>query len=333
MEENIANGDRTTSPNLEEAERFPDHRRPSTPPVNVLGTPVDAWTLSPLLDLVVDWALHPQGMGKTILYANVHVLNTAYTDVLLLNQLCAASTVYCDGSGVRLGANLLGARLPPRMTGADWIDHLCSRACDYGLSLFLLGSGPGVAESAARVLRSRHPALRIAGTHHGFADESDISVIHAINRSSAHILLIGMGTPRQELWIGRHRGRIEIPVTWAVGALFDFVAGIERRGPQWALDHHLEWAARLMAKPAAHWRRYLIGNPLFVARVVRQRLLGVAQAPRRYCRRESISMRLRCEAHTASACDSVRDAGRVQRASAQFKQVDAFSRDSPCLHL
>ena len=64
-------------------------------------------------------------------------------------------------------------------------------------------------------------------------------------------------------------------MVWAVGALFDFVAGIERRGPRWMLDNHLEWAARLAAKPGTHWRRYLIGNPLFIVRVLRQRFFGL----------------------------------------------------------
>jgi N-acetylglucosaminyldiphosphoundecaprenol N-acetyl-beta-D-mannosaminyltransferase len=254
---------------------FPDGHGPEVTGVNVLGTPVDGWTLGELLDCVVYWATAAQDSVRTVLYANVHVLNSAYSHPILLEELRRASTVYCDGSGVRLGAFLLGERLPRRMTGADWIDRLCERATHKGLPLFLLGGAYGVADRAAHVLRRRHPGLPISGTHHGYGDETDPRVVETVNQSGAKILLVGMGTPRQELWIRRYREQLRPRVAWAVGAMFDFVAGIERRGPQWMLDHHLEWAARLRANPGSHWRRYLIGNPLFVARVLRQRSFGL----------------------------------------------------------
>ena len=242
---------------------------------NVLGVTVSGWRVDDLIDFAVQRSDAHESRRVTMLYANVHVLNTAYNDPLLHSELVGASTVYCDGSGVRVGAWILGHDLPARMTGADWIDVLCRRAAVEGRSLFFLGGQPGVAARSAQILMARHPGLKVAGSHHGFAEETDSEPIEAINRSGASILLIGMGSPRQERWIGRHRQALRPQVVWAVGALFDFVAGIERRGPRWMLENHLEWAARLEAKTGTHWRRYLIGNPLFIVRVLRQRFFGL----------------------------------------------------------
>jgi N-acetylglucosaminyldiphosphoundecaprenol N-acetyl-beta-D-mannosaminyltransferase len=246
------------------------------PSVDVLGVPVRSWVQSELVDQAVRWARDRTPTKRTILYANVHVLNTAYTDTGLLKALRSASTVYCDGSGVRLGAWLLGRRLPARMTGADWIDPLCHQASLASLSLFLVGGPEGVAARAADTLIGRYPGLRIVGTHHGYGSEAaDADLVASINRSAAGIVLVGMGTPRQERWIARWRAELDPPIVWAVGALFDFVAGLERRGPRWMLNMHLEWLARLAANPRERWRRCVLGNPRFVARVLGQRFLGL----------------------------------------------------------
>jgi N-acetylglucosaminyldiphosphoundecaprenol N-acetyl-beta-D-mannosaminyltransferase len=248
---------------------------PAKPFVDVLGVPVRSWEERELVEEAVRSAKHRESRA-TILYANVHVLNTAYKNASLRDELRTASTVYCDGSGVRLGAWLLGHELSTRLTGADWIEPLCARASREGVSLFLLGGADAVAAHAALTLIGRFPNLRIAGTHHGYSSQTtDAGLIETINRSAPGILLVGMGTPRQELWIGRWRSRLDVPVVWAVGALFDFIAGVERRGPRWLVNRHLEWAARLRANPRDRWRRYLMGNPRFVARVIRQRLLGL----------------------------------------------------------
>jgi N-acetylglucosaminyldiphosphoundecaprenol N-acetyl-beta-D-mannosaminyltransferase len=211
------------------------------------------------------------GARNTVLYANVHTLNTAYSDPGLRRIMNAADVVYCDGAGVVLGAWLLGQRLPGRMTGADWIGPLCGACAEGGTTLYFLGGRPGVAARAADLLRVRHAGLRIVGAHHGYLGDSAVcaAAIAAVNAARPHILLVGMGTPTQEKWIAAHRQQLEVPVVWAVGALFDFVAGIQPRGPRWMLDHGLEWLCRLWSDPRRLWRRYVTGNPLFILRVLR----------------------------------------------------------------
>jgi N-acetylglucosaminyldiphosphoundecaprenol N-acetyl-beta-D-mannosaminyltransferase len=210
---------------------------------------------------------------KTVLYANPHVLNLAWCDSGLRGELRQASTVYCDGTGVGLAARLLGQPLPPRLTAADWIHDLCNEAARREVSLFLLGGEPGVAEEAARRLSDRTGGLQIAGTHHGFLDDDlSASVIARSNAAGTGLMVVGMGSPMQERWIGRHRDRIEAPVVWAVGALMDFVVGRQRRAPRWMRRTHLEWFWRLGTSPVRLTSRYVAGNPVFLARVLRQRL-------------------------------------------------------------
>jgi N-acetylglucosaminyldiphosphoundecaprenol N-acetyl-beta-D-mannosaminyltransferase len=199
-------------------------------------------------------------------------MNVSHSDSAYRDILERADVVYCDGEGVRLGAWLAGQSIPERMTGADWIEPLCALAVREDLSLFLLGGEPGVADEAATILRARHPGLRIRGTASGYSAGS--AAIQAINLCRPDIVLIGMGTPTQEKWIAAHRADLDVPVVWAVGALFDFVAGRIPRGPRWMTQHGLEWFCRLTAEPRKLWRRYLIGNPRFLIRVITHYYLG-----------------------------------------------------------
>jgi len=240
-------------------------------PVNVLDVNIQRLTVSGLIGEAMQRA---GGAASVILYANVHVLNTACGDPDLRRILNQADLVYCDGAGVKLGARLLGYHLPERMTGADWIEPLCAACVEHGTVLYLLGGAPGVAARAAERLQARHPGLQIGGTHHGFLFEPEVSAqaIESVNAARPHILLVGMGTPNQEKWIAAHRAELNVPVVWAVGALFDFVAGVQPRGPRWMLDHDLEWLCRLLSDPKRLWKRYIVGNPVFIGRVLLQRI-------------------------------------------------------------
>lgn len=207
-----------------------------------------------------------RGARSTILYVNVHCMNARRSDPAYGAILERADVVYCDGTGVRLAARLRRLQIPARTTAADWIHDLCRLALKYDLSLFLLGSVEGVASEAALALRTRYPGLRVVGTGSGF--DADTETVERINSAHPDILLVGMGTPTQEKWIDEYRDRLDVPVIWAVGALFEFVSGRIRRGPRWMTDHGMEWMCRLAAEPSKLWRRYLFGNPWFFWRVV-----------------------------------------------------------------
>lgn len=234
--------------------------------VPVLGVHVDALTRSQMLAEAAH--LVDSGGKHTVAYANVHVLNQAANNPALKNFLNAASLCFCDGNGVVLGARLLGGALPERMTGADWIWDFAALA-EGRWRVFWLGGEPGVCAKAADRLREKHARLEIE-TDHGFHTDMP-AVLAKINTFKPDVLLVGMGTPVQEAWVAKWRDQIDAPVVWVLGATHDFVAGKVARGPEWLHRDH-EWLARLVADPRRLWKRYLVGNVAFAARILRQRL-------------------------------------------------------------
>ena len=239
--------------------------------VEILGVKVDRLDSRGFEEQIEAFVL--SGKKHKVMYANVHSLNSAWEDPELRRILNSADLLYCDGAGVKLGARLLGKELPERMTGADWIYDLSEMCEAKGISTYLLGGEPGVAANAAERLKSLYPRLAIAGTHHGYFND-DAEVVEKINERKPDILFVGLGTPLQERWIENNFAALDVAVVWGVGALVDFVAGKVPRAPRWMLDHGMEWLFRLMVEPRRMWRRYLIGNPLFILRVLKQRFTG-----------------------------------------------------------
>lgn len=242
--------------------------------VNVLGVGVDPMTVEELDSEVRRLARGAE--RAVVLNVNAHCLNLAYRDDGLRDYLDRADMVFCDGFGVRVAARLLGRRIPARITYADWMWRLAALAAGEGFSLYLLGARPGVARRAADQLLQRHPGLKVSGAHHGYFDHragsaENEAVVEEINAAAPDILVVGFGMPLQERWLMQNRRRLNAKVALTGGAAFDYVAGDLRRGPRLLTRNGFEWLARLLIEPRRLWRRYLIGNPLFLARVLRQR--------------------------------------------------------------
>ena len=157
---------------------------------------------------------------------------------------------------------------------------LAEFSVENGHSIFFLGAKPGVAEKASEKLRFRYPDLMISGIHHGYFNKDENSlenrrVIRAINESQPDILLVAFGMPLQEKWLMANWDKVHAHVALTGGAVFDYISGSLQRGPRWMTDHGLEWLARLLIEPRRLWKRYLIGNPLFIYRVLRERIRGL----------------------------------------------------------
>jgi N-acetylglucosaminyldiphosphoundecaprenol N-acetyl-beta-D-mannosaminyltransferase len=243
--------------------------------VDVLRVGVDPVTEEELHKKVEHLIRH-RGRGL-VLNANAHCLNLCYENPDLRAFLNSADVIFCDGAGVMLAATLLGQRIPERITYADWAWRLAAFATTQGFSMYLLGARPGVAEEAARRLEARYPDLEIVGVHHGFFDHTagspeNEAVIEEINGARPDILLVGLGMPLQEYWLMENRRRLQVGVALTGGAVFDYVSGGLRRGPRALTNNGFEWLARLLIEHRRLWRRYLLGNPLFLLRVLRQRL-------------------------------------------------------------
>jgi N-acetylglucosaminyldiphosphoundecaprenol N-acetyl-beta-D-mannosaminyltransferase len=241
-------------------------------PTELFGIDVQTAAPAELLRMILGFT--EDGRRHRVAYVNAHVLNQTFANPDLRHALEASDLIYCDGYGVRLAARLIGLPVPHRMTGADWIWGAASLCQEAGRSLYLLGSDPGASASAAAALRRWYPRLVVRGTHHGYFETGSPHSERVLEHIAEHgpdVLLVGMGTPQQELWVDRYFDRLDAGVVWTVGALFDYLSGRTARAPHWLADNGLEWIFRLAIEPRRMWRRYLLGNPAFLWRVWEER--------------------------------------------------------------
>jgi N-acetylglucosaminyldiphosphoundecaprenol N-acetyl-beta-D-mannosaminyltransferase len=237
--------------------------------INLLGINIDGLSVDELHGKIKDIVKKKQ--KKQVLNVNIHAMNIAHSDRMFSKILNNAEIVFCDGAGVRLGARLLGYKLPSRITYADWIYQL-SAFCELNnFSLYLLGSKPGVAEIAASKLKERYPNLIINGCYDGYFEKEGIEtdqVINEINQCNPNIVIVGFGMPAQEKWIAANASRINTNIFLSGGACFDYVAKKVPRAPKWMLQSGMEWLFRLIIEPKRMWRRYIIGNIIFMVRIL-----------------------------------------------------------------
>lgn len=241
--------------------------RADLPVITVLGVDVAAISRATALDLLD--GLLAAGEPSLIAFANAHSCNLAVRDGAYRTVLADAAVVLPDGSGLALAARVQGTAFPANLNGTDLTPALL--AATTGRRVFLLGGRPGVADRAAAALRA--DGVTVVGTSHGYRDD-DTAVVAEIAAARTEILLVGMGNPRQELWLARHLAETGAVLGVAVGAFLDFTAGEVRRAPAWMRRAGVEWLYRLLGEPRRLFTRYVVGNPQFVARVLVRRLRG-----------------------------------------------------------
>jgi exopolysaccharide biosynthesis WecB/TagA/CpsF family protein len=206
----------------------------------------------------------------SIAFVNADCLNKAYTDSDYFNSLQVMNRVYPDGIGVRLAARMIGLNVVENINGTDLFPELCATAAQQGKRVFLLGGREDVAQIVADKMLENYPDLIIAGVQHGYFNaEQEQEVIDRINQLEVDILCVAFGAPKQEEWIAALRSQINSPVIIGLGGCFDFYADRIPRAPLWLREMGLEWTYRLYQEPGRMWKRYIVGNPLFLYRMWR----------------------------------------------------------------
>ncbi|SEH07123.1 Putative N-acetylmannosaminyltransferase [Candidatus Venteria ishoeyi] len=224
------------------------------------------------MEEAIAWFGKDPEQQRLLAFVNPDCLNISHQDEAYRQILQQADRVLPDGIGIHIGCRMLGVSLRANVNGTDLFPRLCQASIPRQQSLFLLGGKPGVAEKVAQNMRKQLPDLRIAGYQDGyFKAEASGQIIQQINDSGADILLVAFGVPKQEKWLHQHRHQLQAKVLMGVGGLFDFYAGCIPRAPQWLREIGMEWSWRLLQEPGRMWRRYLIGNPLFLYRVWHQK--------------------------------------------------------------
>lgn len=242
--------------------------------LNVLGVMVDGVDYDAVIARVLAAARERQPLSLTALA--VHGVMTGVRDPRHRARLNAFDIVAPDGQPVRWGLNLLyGAGLSDWVSGPELTARLLSRMSDEGLAVYLYGSTPEIVESLSVSLGGALPALRVAGAEPSkFRDSTSgefAALANRINGSGARLLLVGLGCPRQEIFTHAMRSLLDLPVL-AVGAAFDYQAGRLRPAPKWMQRYGLAWLFRLIREPRRLWRRYLVLNSEYLARLAAQKL-------------------------------------------------------------
>jgi exopolysaccharide biosynthesis WecB/TagA/CpsF family protein len=249
------------------------------PKFDLLGVAVSAANYSDVTELVIAAARRRQ--SAVVSHFAVHAVVSAAGDPQLRNEVNSFDIVAPDGQPVRWALNLLyKTRLTERCYGPEMTDQLCRRAAAEGVPIYLYGSTQEVLTKLSANLVARYPQLMIAGAEsppfRALTPTEEVEMVARINDSGAGIVFIGLGCPKQDRFAARFRHRLHA-VQMCVGAAFDFHAGTKKSAPPWMQRCGLEWLFRLCQEPGRLWRRYLVTNTVFLAKltaqVVRQKLL------------------------------------------------------------
>jgi N-acetylglucosaminyldiphosphoundecaprenol N-acetyl-beta-D-mannosaminyltransferase len=232
--------------------------------VFLCGVPISRVTCREALERIESWVEDPGAVCRYVTTPNLDHLVLLRRSEAFRAAYRDASLVTADGWPVITLSRWAGKALPERVAGSDLCPMLCARAASAGRPLrwFLLGGKPGVGQRAADRLQQTWPGVQVVGLASppiGFESDrlQNDRLIEQINTSGADLLLIGLGAPKQELWIHAHARRLQVPVALCGGASIDFLAGEQTRAPQWMREHKLEWVHRLATNPRRLFWRYL----------------------------------------------------------------------------
>jgi N-acetylglucosaminyldiphosphoundecaprenol N-acetyl-beta-D-mannosaminyltransferase len=235
-------------------------------PLSILGMHVNPTSYTQAVQQIRDWSKGAE--SRYICVASVNNVMEAYDSQEFLRVMNEADLVTPDGMPLVWALRLLGHRSATRVYGPDLTPLVFEMAEREGLPVGFYGGAPAVLDRLVAVVRNRFPRLMIqyacSPPFHALSEEEDVDIVSEINQSQVRILFVGLNTPKQDLWMRSHRGRVNC-VMLGVGAAFDFFAGAKKQAPRWLMPLGLEWLFRLCTEPRRLWRRYLKHNPRFVA--------------------------------------------------------------------
>ena len=253
--------------------REPSSTEPAAPSYLACGVRIDAFQIDTMVDQVLAWKRSPAGRAAHL--CNAYTLSLALHDRNLQTLLNRADANLADGMPlVWIGRRLGLSQMMDRVYGPDLMITTIDRGCAHGLRHYLYGSTPEVIALLEKRLRERYPVVELVGVESGpfrdLTEAEEQELARRISDSGADVVWVGLGTPRQDVFVDRFREFV--PVTFiAVGAAFDFHAGTKKQAPRIVQRFGFEWLFRLVTEPRRLWRRYLIGNARFVWAVVRRR--------------------------------------------------------------
>lgn len=241
--------------------------------VELMGVEVDAVTVEQAVNRMLGWAERADGRTRFVVFTGFHGLWVAQNHPEFRATLNAADLFCPDGMALVVLSRLAGRPLPERAPGPDVMRRLLDRSSGREVSSFFLGDTDDTLRRLERRIDRDFGGHEVVGTlsppFRDLTDAEEQGIVDRINAAEPDILWVALGLPKQERWIERNRGRLEVPVAAGVGAGFRFLSGKVRRAPQWLGNMGLEWAWRLALEPRKLWRRTMIEAPKFAVHALR----------------------------------------------------------------
>jgi N-acetylglucosaminyldiphosphoundecaprenol N-acetyl-beta-D-mannosaminyltransferase len=284
-------GQSPVAPTTPQKGTVPDRSR-----ARLFGFEVDRLRMSEAVDQLLKWTEIRDGACRFVVTPNADHAVVYQENEELRRAYAAASLILVDGMPLLLAAKLLRRGVPERVPGSDLVPALfaavtarheaADRTVNRDLNVYLLGAGPGVAKRAAERIEATWRGVKVVGCYSpplGFEKDGaeNDAILERIAAANCHVLVVGLGAPKQELWVAKHQERIAAPVALCVGATIDFLAGEKARAPVWMRRVGLEWAHRLASEPRRLARRYLrdaVQLPQLLWRELRDRPLEAGKA-------------------------------------------------------
>jgi len=241
--------------------------------IDIYGMRVDMIQIPEVIGAIEGW-IRNKSLGNYIVIANANDAVISRSNSKVKEAVNESSLSVPDGFSLILLARLRGYPLTHRVYGSDLMNDFLEVSQVKGYSHFFYGSTEDTLNKLNLKLKNKFSNLKIAGFYSppfgSMTEEEKEEIIEKINRTSPDVLWVGLGCPKQQLWMHEHKHKLKVPVMVGVGAAFDFLAETKPQAPSWMRDNGLEWLFRLVTEPRRLWKRYLVGNTLFLAFFLRE---------------------------------------------------------------
>lgn len=239
----------------------------NNPSLLVSDIRIDLVQIPDVIKRISGW-IEKKEQGNYIVFSNANDVVASKKDAFVKKASNTSSLSVPDGISLVFLARVMGWNVKKRVYGPDFMLEYLKLAELKGYSNFFYGTTQDTLKLLISNLRTKFPKLKIVGAYappfKPLSEEENKKIIDIINHASPDVVWVGLGTPKQQLWMYEHKNKLKVSVMVGVGAAFDFFAGTKPQAPRYVRDNGFEWLFRLITEPKRLWRRYLINNSLFI---------------------------------------------------------------------
>lgn len=240
--------------------------------IDFMGIPVDSHTMEETIERIDQAIRSNEHINHVVINAGKVV--SMMKDKELFNSVLSCDIINADGQSIVWAARFLGKNLPGRVAGVDLMQELIKLAALKGYKCFFFGAREEVVKKVVERYSAEYGSNIIAGYRNGyFTAEEEPEIARHIAESGAHMLFVAITSPRKENFLHKYQNVLkDVNFTMGVGGTFDILAGVTKRAPKWVQNLGMEWFVRLAQEPGRMWKRYLVGNSVFIYMVLKERI-------------------------------------------------------------